>query len=233
MPRRCNMIKADKYNSRVELAPRELTVMTLFWQQHHGLAPDGRFGDDTRGSLGTECLSDLIVRYAEQEIGHGEADSKHNNTGGAIERYRREGTGKDAGTRRAWCAQFTSYVCLKAGVDFKPHSGAKRVTRNIAAGGSWVIQPRRFSKPKSLQHPAPGDVIAWHRGKDAGDWRGHVEVVVKYDAATDTLTTVGGNHNNRTDDVGRRYAVVDYFTYENGSWRKRLYGIARPRKLEV
>jgi len=223
----------DAYNAKQvkdgDLTPRHLTVLVRFWQKHHGLTPDGKFGPKTEATMPHEELSDLISRLARQEIGKGEkSGGPGNNTGPDVNRYR-ESTGKGIGKRGAWCAQFGSYILLRAGADVEPSSGAKGLARNVAKQGSWVAKPRLGRTPKHLETPVCGDIVVWHRGTGHGDWRGHIEIVVSYDPETDTLITIGGNHNNRKDGKGRPYAVVDFFKYSHGAWRKKLYGVSRPK----
>lgn len=176
-----------------------------------------------------------IVEVAESELGKGElcGGADGNNRGPHVERYRAgDGTGRGTGGFGAWCACFASYVAtVAAGYTgtkperitrpFKASRGAKALVRNVARAGRWVCRPGKENRP-----PEPGDFIAWHHS-DAGDWRGHVEIVKRYDPATDDLTTIGGNKNNRTDHRGRRFAVVDVSHYAAGSWRVKLFGVAR------
>jgi hypothetical protein len=96
--------------------------------------------------------------------------------------------------------------------------------------GTWIHRPRFGVGPEALGEPLPGDVVAWHRAPGSDwtalwrDWRGHVELVTDYDMGTDTLTTIAGN-------VGRYPARVQRRQHANGSWRHKLYGVARLQGL--
>lgn len=167
-----------------------------------------------------------LVEIAREHLGC--AEEGCDNGGAVIAEYFRKPfkPGKNYGN---WCAAVVSYwlETIMAGV---PRSnGAKRVCRNVGKAGHWVARPVLFSDPAWTYmyiSPEPGDVISWHRGpgKDPSswwrDWRGHVEIVESYDLASDTLVTIGGNR-------GRFPAVVSRTTHHLGSWRRKLYGIAR------
>lgn len=165
-------------------------------------------------------LAARATQIALSEIGRGEFG--RNNAGPDVERYRRhDGTGGGVGGYGAWCASFTSYCYETAAADlrlvlpFTTSRGAKRLTRNIARAGRWVIE-----SPHARVAPAQGDVICWHRGTGAGDWRGHVGIVLGYCAETDYLRAVEGNR-------GAYPSRVQVLAYPDGAWRKRLYGVAR------
>lgn len=120
----------------------------------------------------------------------------------------------------SWCAAAVSYWYVrgaaKVGVTmpFEPHVGAKRLARNIAKAGEKLdINKRR---------PHRGMAICWHR-HGAGDWRGHIGIVLNYDPSTDTLWTIEGNRGVYPSKVRR-------FMYPQGTWRESLYMVASPMK---
>lgn len=129
-----------------------------------------------------------------------------------------------------WCAAFVSWWLEKIGTSVPRSNGAKRVCKNVASSGSWVMRPRLFDEPEWLAVPRPCDVISWHRGPGDSqakwwrDWRGHTGIVKSYDAATDTMITIEGN-------AGRFPAVVRLQVYPRGAWRRRLFGVARPPEM--
>ncbi len=193
------------------------------------------FGRETLAHLVlpmTDSVADKIVAAARAEIGRGEAPGPTNNSGPDVARYFgvHYYSGRDYGE---WCAAFVSYVLERASAGVARSAGAKKLLRNVAARGRWVLRPR-ITGPVPLwldDAPSPGDVVAWHRGggKDQAswwrDWRGHVAIVVAYDPETDALSVVDGNG-------GGRPAVVRERVLVGAQWRRRLYGVARPTDEE-
>ena len=182
----------------------------------NGVPPAGRVGEQTG----------RILDFATGLIGRGEEGG--NNRGPFIEELNR-------GRRRAgnWCAVFVAY-CLEEvhvvpWIPDRNRRGAKALAKYLATAvtsSEWVVEPRWGRSPAHHDTPRPGDVIAWHRGPGTTwrdlfrDWRGHVELVTSYDAGSDTVETIAGN-------VGRYPAVVRHRIHANGSWRRKLYGVAR------
>lgn len=168
-----------------------------------------------------------LLAAAQSHIGCGEEGC--DNGGEMVAEYFRKPykAGRNYGN---WCAAVVSYWLETTMASVPRSNGAKRICRNVATVGEWVAKPVLFNAPKWIprirETPEPGDVISWHRGPGDSpsiwwrDWRGHVEIVESYDPASDTLVTIGGNR-------GRFPAVVSRRTHHIGSWRRKLYGIAR------
>jgi len=180
----------------------------------------------TRTALEAASLG-WLVRW----VGDGELDGSMNNSGPSVERWRAvDGTGGPVGGRGSWCAVVQCAAdelarkSLQLDRAIVPSRGAKRYVRNVAAAGRWVAKPlgpfgiRGF---RMLDDPAPGDRICWHRGRER--WKGHVARIIDTDG--DAIRVIEGNRNNRTDALGRRYAVVGRRWIRD--WQKGLYGIAR------
>jgi hypothetical protein len=152
------------------------------------------------------------VAVAYEQLGQGEEGK--NNSGPVVKKYTR---GKEA----SWCAAFLSWcfeiacACLERqgliiAAPERSH-GAKGFSRNVAKLG--------VSVDLTKDYPQPGDVIAWHRGQEI-TWRGHTGIVFGYENETDTLYTIEGN-------TGDYPSKVKIKVYRNGSWRKKLYKLAR------
>lgn len=212
------------YNTRQVnkgLFTEEHTVKLLeFWQQEHFLVVNGAASPTTLESIWSNGVVDIVphpllvkvLGCAKAELGHGEDPKLGNNRGAYVDHYRSlDGTGKGAGGKGSWCGVWICFVFIMAmpeGIPFEPSRGAKRLGKNIAAAG------------RELYLPEPGAVIVWDRGVIA--WKGHIGLCYSYDAATDTLVTIEGNKTRK----GQRFAEVQFFTYPNGAWRKRLDRIA-------
>ena len=163
-------------------------------------------------------MTALNIARAELERGAGELGCDNGGPDVAVYHGRRYVPGKSYGH---WCAAFVSWCLLQAGWLPAIVRGAKRLCRDAAAAGRWVYQPRTLRAPRELMQPMAGDVVTWHRGAP-GSWWGHTAFVEAYDAASDTMVTVEGN-------AARFPCRVVRKTYSSGTWRRRLYGIARPR----
>jgi len=159
-----------------------------------------------------------LLQTARSLIGQGESES--NNRGGFVKMLHREV--RDEGN---WCSAFVAW-CLEEThvcdlIPDKQRRGAKGLVKYLVRelDGHWIAKPRWLRSAKILDLPTMGDVITWHRG-DVRSWKGHVELVERYDSASDTLHTIAGN-------VGRYPAKVKARIHSAGSWRDGLYGIVR------
>ncbi len=164
----------------------------------------------------TTMTSALLYARAELERGAGELGVDNGGPDVATYHARPFVRGRSYGH---WCAAFVSWCLVQAGLLPGVVRGAKRLCRDVAALGTWVYRPRALRAPLELAAPAAGDVIAWHRGLP-GSWEGHVGFVDSYDLVTDTVTTIEGN-------AGQFPCKVMRKTYPHGTWRRRLYGVAR------
>lgn len=203
--------------------------LTRFWQSRHDLQIDGKPGPSTRDSIEQwmarsdervcalwQAFMNRVLDHALAEVGNGE--TLGNNRGEAIYRYRRgDLTGLPWDIAGPWCASFVSYCLAMAAVDlkvdlpFETSRSAKTLTENVAERGRRCTTPER------------GALICWHRSRlGAASRRGHVAIVLSYDAAHDLLITIDGNKNL----PGERWAFVETFTHPGGAWRRRLYLMA-------
>ena len=91
---------------------------------------------------------------------------------------------------------------------FARTGGAKALFKRIRKTGTDL--------GKDLSLVRPGDVVAWHRGKE-GSWQGHIEIVEFVDDSG-LLHTIGGN-------VGRFPAKVKRLVHD--PTHERLVGYAR------
>lgn len=177
-----------------------------------------------------------LLDFAAAEVGKGEEGA--NNAGPYVESLHR-------GARASgnWCAAFVAH-CLEAvsvcpPIPDRKRRGAKALAKYVAeelSTGLWVARPRYGRAPTLLDHPLPGDIIAWHRSPGASgwqdlwrDWRGHVglvEDVRLVPGGECEIATIEGN-------VGRFPATVRRRTYSERAWTRRLYGIARLEALHM
>lgn len=119
-----------------------------------------------------------IVEIARRELvlGANEADgSYHKYTGGV-----------DA----PWCGYFLSWVLNEAGTPFE--GGTIAAVQGIL---DYARQNNLFyEKDDPNFQPQPGDVVIYKEG--LSPYPSHVNIVVGYDAANNTVTTIGGNESN-------------------------------------
>jgi hypothetical protein len=156
----------------------------------------------------------------------GKGEQGGNNRGPFVEMVFR-----GARKRGAWCAPFIAWCLEESGtvpiLSDRERRGAKRLARNVADHGRWVIPPGQMPDLLAVaQLPVPGDIIAWHRTSIPRDWRGHIGIVEEFDYANGRMLTIEGNVGRFPAQVGRRY-------YRRVQWQHRLYGIARPSALTV
>lgn len=171
-----------------------------------GLADDGKFGPKTRAAVSAYFAPSIfgraIVEVAERELGRGE--SRWNNSGADIARYRDLPWDPDKPTRYwgDWCAFFAGYVvetaCAELGVpcDWRrfydvrharrmPVGSAKTLVRRMAEAGEFI------AKDGALRGvPRAGDLFSIHRGSVTGR-QGHVGIVTGY--RDGTIETIEGN----------------------------------------
>ena len=191
--------------------------LVAFWQEQHGLSIDGCCGPNTQKSLDAAIgphyvtppqLAGAMLQVAIENLGKGEEGG--NNSGPFVEMLHGKEYDGDTDDDGAWCARFVSY-CLAQACDrldavmpCKPSGGAKRLYKSIGKAGSFV------------EHPMPGDVVCWDRGKK-GSWQGHIGIVERCEDGV--LYTVEGN-------VGRYPSKVRRFKHDLKS-QTRLEGFAR------
>lgn len=134
------------------------------------------------GSSASNCdlgLSLKVVEIAKQELSAGAKESD-----GSYLKY----TG---GREVDWCAYFVSWVFEQAG---KPLEGGPYP----AVSGMRDYAKERglyFEKSDTSFTPMPGDIVVFKEGLDP--YPSHVNLVITYDSATNTLTTIGGNENDK------------------------------------
>lgn len=118
-----------------------------------------------------------IVKVAQSQIGKGEQGG--DNQGPIVEKYTQ---GKDV----AWCAAFVSWTLKQAGKDNR---------YLLSARSYWEIY-----RSQRVQHPKPGDIICFYRGKLSGHL-GHVGIVEQVEG--DQIITIEGNRGNFPSKVAR------------------------------
>lgn len=170
-----------------------------------------------------------MVDYLMTLRGEGELPGLPNNSSPFIRMMRStDGTGKPVATRGAWCAVTGCHagvvIATRRGIElpFVPSRGARRLTKNIAAAGSWIIPPGENDSNTPILR---GDAVCF-RGEG---WRGHFMLALYHRVESDVLTVIEGNHTNRTaliDGKRYRYAVIDTRTMRGDYWRPRLFGVA-------
>jgi hypothetical protein len=181
----------------------------------------------TEGVSRLRDFQEREVDYLISLIGLGEEPGLPNNTSEFLRMMRStDGTGKPAETGGAWCAVTRSHAGQKVAIDtrhrcpYAPHRGARRLTRNIADAGGWIIKPGE-SFTKQVIIPKGAALCTKH-----GVWQGHFMTVINHDLRADIVTIVEGNRNNRKTN-GKRYAVIDVRELKPAQWRRsNLYGIS-------
>lgn len=133
------------------------------------------------GSGGQNCSQDFrnrIVQIAREELALGANEAE-----GTYLKY----TG---GVHAEWCAYFASWVLDEAGVPFE--NGPIPAVSNIRAYArerGWY-----YEKNDSSFTPQPGDLAIYK--ENLMPFPSHVNIVVSYSAADNTITTIGGNETN-------------------------------------
>lgn len=99
------------------------------------------------------------------------------------------------GNKQAWCADFVSWIMLKADVPYNnPNSGSWRIP------GVYTLQQYYQSKGRYEEagsyEPKPGDVAFYIGKRYLGlTSSSHVALVIKVDG--NSMTTIGGNESGR------------------------------------
>ncbi|HEY1088416.1 MAG TPA: peptidoglycan-binding protein [Archangium sp.] len=155
------------------------------FQRAKGLEADGVVGPNTWRALTGSVVAptpppsngnvrDRIVDIARGELGTLESG---NNRGAALKYPQHFGRGAEA-----WCADFTSYVLQKAGLDMNdPYTPS--VVNQLKRDGNW----------KGKSNPQPGDLVLF-------DWDGdreadHIGIVERVNP-DGTIATIEGNTEN-------------------------------------
>ncbi len=133
------------------------------------------------GISGNDCdqtLASRVVEIAKEELrlGANEADGSYLKYTGGIE--------------ADWCAYFVSWVFDKAGKPFEGGSIPQVATMREYAQQRGLY----FSKTDPSYIPQPGDIVVYKENVDP--YPSHVNIVISYDAATETITTIGGNETD-------------------------------------
>ena len=167
------------------------------------------------------------VDYLLSLVGKGEEQGLPNNASRFLSWLRStDGTGKNPDSDGSWCAAtrshagFVTALNMRAQMLYEPHRGARKLTRNIAAAGHWIIKPR--SDTTRLVAIPKGAALCKKTGPI---WKGHFMTVVWHDQKSDAVQIVEGNRNNRGS-RGERYAVIDVRTLSPSDWRRDLYGVS-------
>jgi hypothetical protein len=196
-------------------------------------------------------------------IGRGELPGQNNRGGDVDELLAIAGVGQRDKHGRSkggpWCGVGSSAQLVLGArhlvipCPIQVHAGAKALGRNTAAAGSYVIEPRgwtvlgggTFEGVVDPERLAGALIVVWHRGTTRETaWSGHVEIVLGYDAATDTLITWAPNVDPIRADgrVRDRDAVAQLAAlgitcapgqalthvrfHRAGSWRRKLYCVS-------
>lgn len=169
----------------------------------------------------------LEVNYLLSLVGKGEDPNLANNQSEFLRMMRStDGTGKGP-EGEAWCAVTRSHAGVRtAGVTlsqlpYVPHRGARRLTKNIATAGGWIIKPGTDTS-RTVVLPKGAALCK----KTGPIWKGHFMTVVYHDLMSDYVTIIEGNKNNRTAPDGDRYAVIDIRLLSPAQWRRDLYGVS-------
>lgn len=101
------------------------------------------------------------------------------------------GTKYTEGRREYWCADFVSWVMKEAEVPLVNEEGYWRID-DVPPLIDYYKKSGRFFAADSGYQPKVGDVVMYQPPSTMGN---HANIVVKNDNGT--LTTVGGNENNR------------------------------------
>lgn len=99
------------------------------------------------------------------------------------------------GYKEAWCADFVSWIMLKAGTPYSnPSSGSWRIP-GVYTLQQYYQSQHRYESVGSYT-PRPGDVAFYIGSSDFGlTTSGHVALVIKVNG--NVMTTVGGNEGGR------------------------------------
>ncbi len=126
----------------------------------------------------TGALGERIVQIARREL-----DAGANEADGSYLKY-------TDNNHLAWCAYFVSWVLREAGRPFEEGP--------IPAVASMLAYARDngfFHEPTEQGfEPRPGDIAIYKEG--VGPYPSHVNIVVSYDASTETYVSIGGNESN-------------------------------------
>jgi hypothetical protein len=177
----------------------------------------------------------LLREFQEREVdylisltGKGEKPDLPNNDSPFLRWMRSlDGTGKSP-VGKAWCAATRSHAGTKVAIDtrcrrpYEPHRGARKLTRNIAAAGGWIIAPGVDPWNRPVIIPKGAAICK----KTGPVWQGHFMTAVFHNLSTDAVTIIEGNKNNRKAKDGHRYAVIDIRDLSPTEWRRDLYGIS-------
>ncbi|WP_067817057.1 CHAP domain-containing protein [Nocardia inohanensis] len=98
------------------------------------------------------------------------------------------GTKYSEGVDEPWCADFVSWVMREAGRPLaNPNSGSWRIP-GVYTLEDYYRGERRFEA--ATYRPKTGDVVMY---SETSAFQQHTNIVIAADAATGTITTVGGN----------------------------------------
>lgn len=155
------------------------------------------------------------LAIAQADLGKGE-DGPGNNQGEYIRYIRQQdGTGRGPKGRGAWCACFISSCLLRAA------GGLGYILPVKTTRSAQAIYKRTGRIGRFVDIPEPGDLICWFRTRDAGDWRGHVGICERYNAADEIIHTIEGNRGSYPSYVAR-------YTYSlKRERRRKLLGFSR------
>lgn len=185
-----------------------VTVTAIWQRMHRGEAPPLAVGNL---SLGLRTLA-----YALAEIGKGEDPRLGNNLGEDIDRYcELAGMPWLVGTGPYWCSIFDSAMLVKACLPGRPPFDMSPKAKTLWENAS------KSPGARIVDTPEPASLNLYKRRNKLGIVIGHhINITEKYDAEKDLLVTVDGNRNLR----GQKFALVDRFPQQQGSWRKDYVG---------
>lgn len=135
--------------------------------------------------LGDLDVGARMVILAKRELDKGVAEQPlGSNESPDIARYRTATT--PSFPHQPWCAYFVSYIAARAGapvgVQGTGHGGVDELR------GWMESEGKVFPAWSTSNLPQPGDIVFWDE---------HTGIVIAYDRASDTITTIEGNSSDR------------------------------------
>lgn len=169
---------------------------TLLGKLKEWLGLGEKVTEETQKELGRvrlEAISGLRGRVVAEARKHvGKRETSHN-AGPDIAEF-------TLGKVEPWCADFVSYVLMKAGVPIKCGEFGWKVasTKTLM---DYFIDEKRWVNMNEVGDDSslsacvkPGDVIVWRFGNASGEGTsGHTEIVEKVDTTSGVIETIGGN----------------------------------------
>lgn len=121
------------------------------------------------------------------------------------------------GMNENWCAMFVSYCAGQCGYI---ESGIMPKTASVRTMSDWYKECERYESKESGYEPKAGDIVffqEWHSS--------HTGIVIEYDPATETITTIEGNSGNSETNPYHEGSRVKEHNYPLTYWRISGYGL--------